>query len=130
LPSEPRWLGADQLIAINQDLVARTGEPHGLRDRGLLESAAAKPINHWHYGEQDTVPLAFSLLVGIVRNHPFLQGNKRTALAAADIFLHLNGWELAVPDDTLAQPIIDMLSGKMSEEALLALFEASVAPRN
>jgi death on curing protein len=130
LPSEPRWLGADHLIAINRDLVARTGEPYGLRDRGLLESAAARPINRWHYGERDTVPLAFSLLIGIARNHPFLQGNKRTALAAADILLYLNGWELVVPDDALAQPIIDMLSGTTSEENLLALFEASVAPRD
>jgi death-on-curing protein len=129
LPSEPRWLGADHLIAINKKLVAMTGEPHGLRDRGLLESAAAKPINHWYYGEADTVPLALSLLVGIARNHPFVQGNKRTALAAADAFLHLNGWELAVPDDALAQPIIDMLSGAIGEETLLGILEASVAPR-
>ena len=130
MPSEPRWLGADHLIAINRDLVARTSEPYGLRDLGLLESAAARPINRWHYGERDTVPLAFSLLIGIARNHPFLQGNKRTALAAADIFLYLNGWELVVPDDALAQPIIDMLSGTTTEDALLALFEASVAPRD
>jgi death on curing protein len=126
LPSEPRWLAAGHVVEMNKDLVARTGEPYGVRDIGLLESAVARPVHHWHYGEAEIVPLAVALLLGIAKNHPFVQGNKRTALVAADAFLHLNGYELAVPDDALAGPIIDVLSGIMTEEALVRLFDASI----
>jgi death-on-curing protein len=87
LANEPVWLTADHLIEFNELEVAATGEPHVVRDMSGLESAIGRPINHWHYGETDVVALAVALLLGVARNHPFLQGNKRTAFAAADYFL-------------------------------------------
>lgn len=86
-------------------------------------------MHHWHYGEAEIVPLAVALLLGIAKNHPFVQGNKRTALAAADAFLHLNGYELAVPDEALADPIIDALSGAANESTLTELIDRSIRPR-
>ncbi len=129
MPSEPHWLTAELLIQLNVRIVAETGEPHFVRDQGLLESALARPINHWHYDEQDVVPLAVALLLGLARNHPFGQGNKRTAFEAADAFLHLNGYELDLPDRTeAADLIVDVITGAKREDELLALFDRSLKP--
>lgn len=130
MPSEPDWLGADTLIALNAALVAETGEPHFVRDPGLLESALARPINRWHYGEREMSVLAVSLLLGIARNHPFGQGNKRTALAAADAFLWLNGYDFVAPDGTeLADLIVDVIIGAAGEDGLIEIFGAGMKPR-
>jgi death-on-curing protein len=116
LPSEPTWLDAGLVTQINAELVALTGEPFFVRDAGLLESALARPHNHWSYGEDDMASLATALLVGIVRNHPFGQGNKRTALTAAEAFLHANGWELLVPDRTaFGDHIVELITGDLDE---------------
>jgi len=120
LASEPTWLSADLIINFNEGIVAQTGEPHLLRDQGALDNALAKPVNYWSYGEADAVVLAVALLVGIGRNHPFLQGNKRTAFEAADYFLHLNGYDLTIPDSTdLADFVIDVINGDVSEQRLV-----------
>ena len=89
---------------------------------GALESALAKPMNHWHYGETDAVVLAVTLLVGIGQNHPFMQGNKRCAFAAADYFLYLNGYDLNVPDGIdLADFVCDVITGEVSEQRLVEI---------
>lgn len=120
MASEPTWLPADLIVSFNEGLVAETGEPHLLRDEGALENALAKPINYWSYGETDAVVLAVALLVGVGRNHPFLQGNKRTAFEAADYFLHLNGYDLTIEDSTeLADFVIDVINGDVSEQRLV-----------
>jgi len=127
LANEPVWLTADLLIEFNELEVSATGEPHVLRDLGGLESAIARPVNHWHYGEADVVALAVALLLGIARNHPFLQGNKRTAFAAADYFLYLNGYDLTVEDsEALADVIVDAIRGDVSEHYLIELFGQSI----
>jgi len=129
LASEPTWLPADLIVSFNEGIVAETGEPHVLRDVGALENALAKPVNYWSYGETDAVILAIALLVGIGRNHPFLQGNKRTAFEAADYFLHLNGYDLAVPDSIeLADFVIDVINGDVSEQRLVEVFWEYLEP--
>lgn len=121
MANEPVWLDADLLIEFNQLEVSVTGEPHVLRDLAGLESALARPVNHWHYGEGDVVALAAALLLGVARNHPFLQGNKRTAFAAAEYFLYLNGYELDHGQDSesLAEFLIDAINGDVSEHYLI-----------
>ena len=120
MQSEPIWLDADLVVEFNQLVVAETSEPHTVRDLAGLESALAKPVNYWHYGETDAVVLAVVLLVGIGQNHPFVQGNKRCAFAAADYFLYLNGYELRVPDgEDLADFICDVITGEVSEQRLV-----------
>ena len=89
---EPIWLSAETVIYINKEVVRETGEPFFLRDRGLLESAVANPINRFHYdGVEDVVSLATTLLFAVARNHPFEQGNKRTGFLAAVVFLETDG---------------------------------------
>jgi death on curing protein len=129
LPSEPTWLPADLIIEFNKLIVAETGEPHVLRDEGALENALAKPVNYWSYGEVDAVVLGVALLVGLGRNHPFLQGNKRTAFEAADYFLHLNGYELTINDSSdLGDFVIDVINGDVSEQRLVETLWDYVEP--
>lgn len=122
LPSEPVWLEADLVIEFNEITVAETGEPFFVRDRGLLESALARPQNHWSYGETDLAFLAVALLLGIALNHPFGQGNKRTAFAAAAYFLKLNGYHFAAQDGSeLGDRVVDLITGAMSEAEFVDL---------
>ena len=130
MANEPVSLTADHLIEFNQLEVSATGEPHVVRDMAGLESALARPINHWHYGEADVVALAVALLLGVARNHPFLQGNKRTAFAAVDYFLYLNGYELDPGQDSdgLAEFLIDAINGDVSEHYLIEVLGEWVTP--
>ena len=119
--SEPRWLDPDDVVELNRLETTRTAEPFNVRDFGLLESALAVPANLFHYNDQGEVGyLAASLLVAVARNHPFEQGNKRTALAAALLFAALNGYYWDAPDeddegaDDFAQHLLNVLNHKMA----------------
>ena len=86
MPSEPSWVPLDVIIRINQRATAKTGEPHLLLNAPLLESAWARPLNLWsqsHQGETDLVRLAVAVMAGVAQNHPFQQGDKRTAFEKA-----------------------------------------------
>jgi death-on-curing protein len=104
--------------------VADTGEPHGVLKRNELESACARPQNRWHYdGEDNVVALAVSLLAGIIQNHPFEQGNKRTALVGARNFLQNAGYDIALSDEELGPAILDLVAGHIDEESLVEILE-------
>ncbi|MCF4126271.1 type II toxin-antitoxin system death-on-curing family toxin [Methylobacterium sp. SyP6R] len=100
MPADPPiWITADEIEAINQEILSETSEPFHVLNRGGLESAAARPLNAWAYeGEDDRIVLAVRLLEGIGQNHCFQQGNKRTAFFAALEFIERNGGEYAVND--------------------------------
>jgi death-on-curing protein len=120
LPSEPVWLTEAQVIRINERLVEQTGEPHVLLYPGLLSSGMARPTNRWAYGEQDIANLAGILLLGIGMNHPFQQGNKRTALTAAKVFLQFNGYTFVAPDSEPLGALIERsITGMISEAVFL-----------
>lgn len=98
-----------------------------MRDSGLLESAIAKPLNHWAYGEDDIVVLAVKLLLGIAQNHPFEQGNKRTAFTAAATFLEMNGYELDAPDGEMFGKLIErVIIDDLSEGEFTEIIRACV----
>jgi death on curing protein len=115
---EPVWLSAETIIYINEEVVRETDEPFFLLDRGLLESAVAKTSNHFHYdGVEDVVSLATTLLFGVARNHPFVQGNKRTGFLAAVVFLEINGYTIeADASRDLAPSIIYVLERRLTEK--------------
>lgn len=102
--NEPTWLSKSALLAIHGMLLAEHGGASGLRDEGLIESAMAGLVNHFQHGETDIFQIAASYAFALTRNHPFVDGNKRTAFAAAGVFLELNGSELqgTEPDAVLA----------------------------
>jgi len=117
LPNEPGWLSIEAVVQINRAVVAITGEPHVLRDQGLLESALARPRNFLGFGEEDIVVLAVSLMAGIARAHAFAQGNKRTCFVTMVQFLKVNGYELAIEDSRpWADRIIALVEHRSSEE--------------
>jgi death-on-curing protein len=117
LPNEPRWLSIEAVVEINRAVVAITGEPHLLRDPGLLGSALARPRNLFGFGEEDIVVLAVLLMAGIARAHAFTQGNKRTCFVAMVQFLKSNGYNLEIEDARpWAEEIIALVEHRVSEE--------------
>ncbi len=128
MPSEPDWLAPDDIIQLNELVVEYTEEPHLVRDVGLLESAVYRPQQHYAFqDERDTVTLAVILLVGIARNHPFEQGNKRTAFEAAAIFLDQNGFTLEAPDTVeFATLMIEMIERKISDQQFEDIYRSYV----
>lgn len=92
----PRWASVSAAVAIHAEAIGRYGGLEGIRDLGLLESAMARPKNRWEYEDDpDAFDLAAAYAFGVIRNHPFLDGNKRTGMAVAGAFLRLAGWDLA-----------------------------------
>jgi death-on-curing protein len=130
LRSEPNWLPLERVLTINQEAVAATGETYFVRDLGLLESALAKPQHHWNYGEGDSVALAVQLIDGISRNHPFEQGNKRTAFITAVMFLKANGYQLTVPDGEkpLGHWVTLLVEGRFSAETFAEILKPFIEP--
>jgi death-on-curing protein len=117
LPNEPKWLSVETVVEINRAAVALTGEPHFVRDLGLLESALARPQNAFAYGEEDIVALAVRLLAGIAHSHAFAQGNKRTCFVAMVQFLNANGYDLAIEDSSeWADAVITLVEHRTTEE--------------
>lgn len=114
--TEPVWLSRRLVDAIHEEQIAEHGGAHGTRARDMLESALARPLNAWSYGEQDLHELAALLAEGIARNHLFVDGNKRTALLAAYTFLYLNGLELDAPNAEAAVMTLGLASGELPRE--------------
>jgi len=111
-----RALSAAGVIAIHEELIARYGGGSGLRDRNLLESALARPLNLTAYKDDVTIPeLAASYGWGLLRNHPFIDGNKRIALAAVIVFLALNRWELICSEAEETAMILRAAAGEIDE---------------
>lgn len=113
--SEPVWLSRDLVLAIQAELIAQFGGAVGIRDEGLLESALARPQNLFAYGEPSLTDLAAAYAYGLTRNHPFLDGNKRIALSALDVFLQLNGMELIAPEAEAVVVMRDLAAGELDE---------------
>lgn len=110
-----RWLKDEVLIAVHDEQLAEHGGAEGIRDPGLLSSALARPKNLAEYEKPSAFDLAAAYAAGIIRNHPFLDGNKRTGFLAAYMFLALNGWELVAPEADAAVVVLDLASGKLDE---------------
>ena len=126
MQNEPRWLTPAEVIEITQDIVSETGEPFLVRDQALLEGACQRPLNLLAYeGVDDAIILGVRLLFAIAQNHPFEQGNKRTAFAAMVIFLRLNGYRVTYPDGRIfAEKIVEVIEGAATETA----FEQAIHP--
>ena len=114
------WIRREVIVAIHEMQLAEHGGPEGVRDAGLLDSALGRPKNLALYGTPDVAALAAAYGWGISRNHPFLDGNKRTGFVAAELFLGLNGYARTADD---AQCVITMLSlaaGDLAEDDFAA----------
>lgn len=116
--NEPRWLTLDDVQFLHGEQLEMFGGPAGLRDAGLLESALDRPRNRWAYEQGDLPMLAAAYAFGIARNHPFVDGNKRTAFAAMMVFLRINGVRFAPPPPEATAIVLDLAAGLVGEEGL------------
>ncbi|MAK97669.1 MAG: type II toxin-antitoxin system death-on-curing family toxin [Citromicrobium sp.] len=124
---EPEWLSLDLALAIHDRQLAEHGGPTGVRDQGMLESALARPLNQWTYGEDDLCALAAAYAYGIARNHPFADGNKRTAWVFARLFLRLNGQALSFAPREAIDIVLALAAGELSEDELADWFRQHLA---
>jgi death-on-curing protein len=122
---EPFWLTREIVIAIQGELLARFGGLGGLRDEGLLESALARPVQLFPYGTPSTFQLAASYAHGIVKNHPFLDGNKRAGFVAAYTFLGINGFRLEAPEEDAVLQTLALAAGEQDADGYAAWLERS-----
>jgi death on curing protein len=113
------WVADSVVLAIHEAQLAEHGGIAGIRDEGLLASALARPHNLEAYGEDvDAAALAATYAFGIARNHPFLDGNKRTAFVVMELFLNLNGWILNADDADCISTMLSVAAGELGEKAL------------
>lgn len=121
----PRFLTLEDLLLLHEDRIARYGGTLGVRDIGLLQSALGMPTATFSGALlHESVPhMAAAYLFHVAKNHPFLDGNERTALAAAIAFLALNGWSLDADPDELIETVLGVVAGTISKSALAVFFE-------
>ena len=117
---EPEWIAAEVVSAIHEEQLAEHGGGPGIRDRGLLDSALACPRTAAAFGEPDLCALAAAYAFGIARNHPFIDGNKRTAFVVCELFLALNGMVLTADDGECVLKMLALAAGDLPEDACAA----------
>jgi death-on-curing protein len=124
---DPVWIDEREALALHDRLLALHGGAAGLRDDALLKSALARPQQHHAYGESpDIVDLAGVYTAAIVRNHPFVDGNKRTGFLVGILFLELNGYRFIASEEAAAQAVLELAAGSLDEMGYGAFLRANV----
>ena len=124
-----KWLLKKAVLNMHVRQLAEHGGGTGIRDEGLLDSALQRPVNKAEYGEPDVAELAAAYAFGIARNHPFIDGNKRTALVASRTFLWINGYQVTANDADKLKTFLALASGELSENELANWFRGNLATR-
>ncbi len=127
--SEPVWISKEAILAIQTSLVGRFGGIHGVRDEGLLESALVRAQQLFHYGDPTLCEMAAAYAEGIVKNHPFLDGNKRAGFMAAYTFLAANGLQLTAPEDEAVLQTLSLAAGATAAPEYAAWLDANTSAR-
>jgi death-on-curing protein len=129
--NEPIWVRQDVVLASHEEALKEHGGPEGVRDLGLLESALARPKNLLAYADEtpSLSRLAAAYAKGIISNHPFVDGNKRTAFTVSLVFLLLNGKRLTATKEDRVLTFWGVAEGSLSEDQLADWFERNTAPR-
>lgn len=110
------WLSHELILAVHDEQLAAHGGAQGIRDPGLLDSALARPMNHASYGEPDIAEIAALYAISLIRNHPFIDGNKRTAYVALEACLRLNGCRFPVSDAEAVVATLQLAAGELSDD--------------
>ncbi len=122
---EPLWITGEVILSVQEELLARFGGLEGLRDEGLLDSALNRPKHLFHYGKPSLFDLAAEYALGIVKNHPSLDGNKRAGFMAAYIFLGANGQEVDASEAEAVLRTLALAAGEIGAEEYAAWLNAS-----
>jgi death on curing protein len=126
---EPMWVIKDVVLATHEELMARYGGLSGVRDEGLLDSALNRPQHLFSYGEPDLFDLAAAYATGIVKNHPFLDGNKRSGFMTAYTFLGANELEFSAPEEEVVLKTLALAAGEIREKDYAVWLKASCRQR-
>ena len=127
---EPVWIDERDALALHERLLALHGGAEGLRDSALLKSALARPQQHFAYAESpDMVDMAAVYTGGIVRNHPFVDGNKRTGFVVGILFLELNDYRFSASEEDAAQAFLELASGNLDGAGYGAFLRANASRR-
>jgi len=127
--SEWRWVDRRALLLLHDESIAEHGGASGIRDEGLLDSALARPLNLVAYGSPDWAELAASYGVGLAKNHPFVDGNKRAAFLAVGLFLALNGRRLVATQAEATMTMLAVAAGSLDEPAFAAWLRSHTQAR-
>jgi death on curing protein len=120
------WVDERDALALHDRLLALHGGAAGLRDDALLKSALARPQQHFAYGSPDIIDMAGVYTAGIVRNHPFVDGNKRTGFVVGILFLELNGFPFTASEEDAAQAVLELAAGNVDDKGYTAFLRANV----
>ena len=127
---KPVWIDERDALVLHDRLLALHGGASGLRDDGLLKSALARPQQHFAYSESaDIIDMATAYTAGIVCNHPFVDGNKRTGFVVGILFLELNGYRFTASEEDAAQAVLELAAGKLDETGYSSFLRGNVARR-
>jgi death on curing protein len=127
---EPLWIEERDALAIHDRMLSLHGGATGLRDQGLLESALARARQHHAFADiSDVVDMAALYTSGIVKNHPFVDGNKRTGFVVGVLFLELNGFDFQADEADAAQAVLALAAGEMDERSYGIWLQANVKRR-
>ena len=124
-----KWINRQVLLLLHDESLAEHGGASGLRDEGLLDSALARPLNLVVYTEPDIAALAAAYGVGLAKNHPFVDGNKRAAFLAVGMFLAVNGYRLYSTQVDATLTVLAVAAGEMDELSFAEWIRAHIKPR-
>ena len=122
------WVDKRVVLAVHVEQAAEHGGGGGIRDEGLLASALARPVDKAGYAECDIADLAAANAFGLVGNHPFVDGNKRTGFVVMELFLVLNGWELIADDASCLEMFLSLAESDLSEQELAHWLRENTRP--
>ena len=124
-----RWVNRQVQLLLHDESLAEHGGASGLRDEGLFDSALARPVNLAQYEQPDIASLAASYGVGLAKNHPFMDGNKRAAFLAVGLFLYTNGYRLSASQADATLTVMDVAAGVMNEATFAQWIRDHIQPR-
>ena len=129
--TDPIWIDARDALLLHDRLLALHGGAAGVRDDGLLQSALARPQQHYAYADTpDLIEMATVYTAGIVRNHPFVDGNKRTGFVVGILFLELNGYRFTATQENAAQAVIELAAGTLDEAGYTSFLRANTEAKS
>jgi len=120
------WLSRELVLAVHDEQLAEHGGATGVRDEGLLESALARPLNRTGYGDPDIAELAAVYALGLIKNHPFIDGNKRSGYVALELFIRLNGLRFPISDADAVIMTLRLAAGDIAETEFIAWVRSNI----
>jgi death on curing protein len=127
--TEPCWITKQECLALHRELIARFGGCDGIRDHGLLESALNRPQQLFNYASPTLSELAAAYAEGVVKNYPFLDGNKRTGFVVATLFLESNGYNFTAPEEETVLQTLALAAGAIGAKEYAEWLSTSIQPR-